>query len=163
MFSSSKQVIARLTPADYEAKHAYNDFATRIVDSTPDMSDFLHAAHFMVIKPHFRGQTDTQTIIDSRRGADDTGIDTESGETEAGEWHADPVHTTEACKKVWIFKPHSECGLAVNLRGAFDARWLVGWPAGKGIGRGQLPKAFARWLRLAATSPVLASRYPCDT
>jgi len=52
MFSLSKQVIARLTPANYEAKRAYNDVATRIVDSTPDISDFLHAAHFMVIKPH---------------------------------------------------------------------------------------------------------------
>jgi hypothetical protein len=83
MFSSSKQVIARLTPANYEAKHAYNDVATRIVDSTPHMSDFLHAAHFMVIKPHLRGQTDAQVVIDSRSGADDTGIDTEAGETEA--------------------------------------------------------------------------------
>jgi hypothetical protein len=88
MFSSSSQIIARLTPANHEARRAFNDVATRIVDTKPDTSDFLHAARFMVIRPHLpRGESNAQQDVldkvDGQRGADDTGTETEAGETEA--------------------------------------------------------------------------------
>jgi hypothetical protein len=75
--SISSQIIARLTPANYEAERAFNDVAVRIVDSKSDTNDFHHAARYMVIKPYIRKEPE---FISRQRGADDTGTETEAEE-----------------------------------------------------------------------------------
>ena len=52
MFSLSKQVIICLIPANYKAKHAYNNVATRIINKTPNIGNFFYAMHFIVIIPY---------------------------------------------------------------------------------------------------------------
>lgn len=84
----SSQIIARLTPANHEARCAFNDVAARIVDSRPNTSEFHHAARFMVIKPYLpQAQSgvrdDAQDTNDSREGSDETGTETEA-EIETG-------------------------------------------------------------------------------
>jgi hypothetical protein len=80
MSASSSQVFARLTPANYDAKHAYNDVASRIVDNKSN--DFSHAARFMVIKPYLPEHRDARVAFNTPSDLDETDFDSEAGETE---------------------------------------------------------------------------------
>ena len=113
MLRSSK-LIARLTPASYEAKRAFNDVAARIVD-TPDMSVFDHATRFMVINPLLQGQTYTQVVESQRRldknteagetGARETGAESKAEYGEPAMLPPDPLRFEGYYELLWVTSP----------------------------------------------------------
>jgi hypothetical protein len=144
MLSSSEQVIAGLTPANYEAKCAYNDVATRTTDSTPNTNEFLHASRFMVIKPHMREQTEIHVAVASEEGANGTGIDTQS---EAGDTGADTETETGGHHMLPpdLLRFEGYCELSFGTRPTI-AR--LGWFIG--IGRWNAKIQVQRWSRPSA-------------
>ena len=83
--SASVSPFAFLTPANLEARRAFNDVAVKLEDKS-DGGELLHASRFMSIKPYGEGYPNAPAALDDddKTSADATGTDTVTeAETEA--------------------------------------------------------------------------------